>query len=109
MEMKHFVRHLTMAAMLAGIAVPDAASAQKAGGILHIPSSNTPASMSIHEESTRFAVTPVMGVFNNLVLFDQHVAQNSFSSIVPELATKWSWSEDGKVLSFELRHGVKWH
>jgi hypothetical protein len=31
--------------------------------------------MSIHEESTVFAEGPMMGVFNNLVMFDQHTRQ----------------------------------
>ena len=30
----------------------------------------------------------MMGVFNNLVMFDQHVPQNSLQSIVPDLATE---------------------
>src|SRR5947207_8050177 len=99
----------TCSALLAGALAGPNALAQKSGGVLRIPASNTPASLSIHEESTRFAVTPAMGVFNNLVLFDQHVKQNNFDSIRPELAESWSWSEDGTALTFRLRGGVRWH
>jgi peptide/nickel transport system substrate-binding protein len=66
-----------------------------------------PASMSIHEETTVFAQRPMVAVFNNLVMFDQHVKQNSLQSIVPDLATGWSWNED--ELTFTLRQGVEWH
>jgi peptide/nickel transport system substrate-binding protein len=65
--------------------------------------------MSLLEEATGAALRPMMGVFNNLVMYDQHVAQNSPQSIVPDLATGWAWSEDGKELTFPLRQGVKWH
>jgi ABC-type transport system substrate-binding protein len=37
------------------------------------------------------------------------VPQNSLQSIVPDLATSWSWSEDGAQLAFQLRDDVKWH
>src|ERR1700745_79910 len=87
----------------------DAAFGQKAGGILKISFFDNPASMSLHEEATGAALRPAMGIFNNLVMFDQHVAQNSPETIVPDLATSWSWSEDGKELTFPLRQGVKWH
>jgi len=40
-------------------------------------SPDSPASMSIHEEATIFAEGPMMGVFNNLVVYDQYVPQNS--------------------------------
>jgi peptide/nickel transport system substrate-binding protein len=85
------------------------AMAQKQGGILRIYHRDSPASMSIHEEGTYSVIAPMMPVFNNLVLFDQHVPQNSLASIVPELATSWAWNEDGTALTFKLRHGVKWH
>src|SRR6266849_5908632 len=95
--------------VLLGVSAGEPAMAQKPGGILRMPGFTSPASMSIHEESTIAAGIPLMGVFNNLVVFDQHVAQNSLASIVPDLATGWSWSEDGTQLIFPLRHGVKWH
>ncbi len=65
--------------------------------------------MSIHEEGTISTVLPVMGVFNNLAVYDQHKPQNSLETIVPELATSWSWNTDFTKLTFKLREGVKWH
>src|SRR5207248_2848360 len=88
---------------------PGAAVAQKSGGILKLPHGDSPASMSIHEESTIVSEGPMMAVFNNLVMFDQHIAQNRLDTIVPDLASEWSWSEDGTTLTFKLRQGVKWH
>ena len=64
------------------------ASAQKAGGILKMYTVDSPASMSILEEATVFAERPMMGVFNNLVIYDQHVKQNSLQSIVPRSCDK---------------------
>jgi peptide/nickel transport system substrate-binding protein len=100
---------MAAAGALFATALAAPALAQKQGGVLRIPSSNSPASMSIHEESTRYAVTPAMGVFNNLVLFDQHIKQNTLDAVRPELAESWSWSDDVRELTFKLRHGVKWH
>ena len=95
--------------LLIAMAASGTALAQKPGGVLKMYSIDSPASMSILEESTVFAQAPMMGVFNNLVTFDQHVKQNSLSSVVPDLATGWSWSEEGTELTLPLRHGVKWH
>jgi peptide/nickel transport system substrate-binding protein len=98
-----------MAVALAMVAFAGLAFAQKSGGILKIHLLDSPASMSIHEEATVVAERPVMAVFNNLVMFDQHVPQNSMDTIRPELATSWSWNEEGTELTFQLQHGVKWH
>ena len=92
-------------AVLLGIAAGSPAIAQKRGGILKIYFFDSPASMSIHEEATIAAEGPMMGVFNNLVMYDQHVPQNSLESIVPDLATGWSWNEDGTELTLPLRKG----
>jgi peptide/nickel transport system substrate-binding protein len=98
-----------MAVVLVASVGGGSALAQKQGGVLRMPMGTSPASMSIHEESTIATLGPMMGVFNNLVMYDQHVKQNSLSSIVPDLAESWTSNEDGSVLTFKLRQGVKWH
>src|ERR1700747_152522 len=94
---------------LAAMTTANAALAQKQGGILRLSHFDSPASMSILEESTRATLQPMMHVFNNLIMYKQDVAQNSLQSIVPDLPTSWSWSEEGTELTFPLRQGVKWH
>src|SRR5438034_7830995 len=106
--MRH-LRSTAAAGVLIALSNAPAALAQKQGGVLRQYMIDSPASMSIHEEATIYAERPMMAVVNNLVLFDQHVKQNTLDSIVPELATGWSWSEDGTELTFPLRQGVKWH
>ena len=100
--MKRDLRVLAAAGALLVLFAADGALAQRQGGILKISHFDSPASMSPLEESTAAAVRPTMGVFNNLVVYDQHVAQNSMRSIVPELATGWSTNEEGTELIFPL-------
>src|SRR5947207_13433863 len=107
-DMKRDFRSLAIA-VVALVLMGGAADAQKRGGILKTYDPDSPGGMSPQEEATVFARGPMMGVFNNLIIFDQHVPQNSLQSIVPDLATGWSWSEDGTELKFPLRQGVKWH
>ena len=97
----------TLAAAL--ICTSSVAFAQKSGGILKMYHRDNPPTLSIHETATNSTVIPIMGVMNNLVLFDQNKPQNSASGIVPDLAKSWKWSPDGKALTFQLQEGVKWH
>ncbi len=110
---------VTMRAKLVGLLVvglaalspclSQAAFAQQSGGILRMFHSDNPPSTSIHEEFSAATVVPFMPVFNNLVVFDPAVPQNSDKSVVPDLAESWSWNEDKTELTFKLRRGVKWH
>jgi peptide/nickel transport system substrate-binding protein len=108
--MRRSPRGLATAAALLGMAIAAApVGAQKSGGILRMFSPDSPPSMSILEEATAFSQRPMMAVFNNLVIYDQSVKQNSLASIRPDLATGWSWNEDGTELTLPLRQGVRWH
>ena len=102
--MKDGPRAALLSAVVATIAAGPA-MAQKPGGILRIQHWDSPASMSIHEEATYSVVVPMMGVMNNLVVYDQHIAQNSMSTVRPDLAESWEWSEDGKDLTFKFAPG----
>src|SRR5712691_9493936 len=108
--MKRYLASFAVAGpLLVALSLGQSADAQKSGGTFRIGHFDSPASVSMLEESTAAVNRPMMGVFNNLVLYDQHVAQNSPKSIIPELATAWAWNEEGTELSMPLRHGVKWH
>jgi peptide/nickel transport system substrate-binding protein len=85
----------TAGALLVALCATAPALAQKAGGILKVPHFDSPASMSLHEEATAAVNRPMMGVFNNLVMFRQDVPQTSMQSIVPDLASSWSWTRKG--------------
>jgi peptide/nickel transport system substrate-binding protein len=105
-------RHAVLLAsvlVLGLVAIPKVAAAEKPGGIMKVYFFDSPATMSIHEESTIAGQGPMMGVFNNLVMYDPTVPQSGLQSIVPDLATAWSWDEARTALAFKLRPGVRWH
>jgi peptide/nickel transport system substrate-binding protein len=107
-------RHGHSRLLFAGIAaallcLSHAAYAQKSGGTLRLYHRDNPPSASIHEETSPATVVPFMPIFNNLVMFDPGVPQNSDQSIKPDLAESWKWNDDKTELTFNLRRGVKWH
>ena len=106
--MRHVLGAFGVAAALV-LGTAGTVSAQKPGGVLRVYHRDSPATMSIYEEATIGVVAPMMGVFNNLVVFDPSQKRNSLDGIVPDLAESWSWNEDGTALTVTLRPGVKWH
>ncbi len=101
------LRRIAVVLLLLLSAIP--AHAQKSGGVLRITHRENPPSASIHEEATISTDMPFMAVFNNLVVFDPESRQNRLDRIIPDLATAWKWSDDGRTLTFTLHDGVKWH
>jgi peptide/nickel transport system substrate-binding protein len=103
------VRSIGIALLTAFMALSFPAQAQKAGGTLRAQLLDTPPSPSLLEEITVSAAVPFMGIFNNLVIYDQSIARNTFDSIRPDLASDWTVSSDGLQVQFNLRRGVLWH
>src|SRR5258705_12030411 len=97
---KQYLSCLAAGSLLLSLSAGHLAWAQKHGGILRLASPASPANMSIHETATIVAEMPMMGVFNNLIVFDQHKPQVSLDTIVTDLATSWSWNEDDTALTF---------
>src|SRR3954469_16090757 len=109
MTRRHAVLLASALILLGLVATPRVAAAEKPGGTMKVYFFDSPATMSIHEESTIAGQGPMMGVFNNLVMYDPTVPQSGVNAIVPDLATEWSWDEARTQLSFKLRQGVRWH
>jgi len=103
------IRHTAAATALALALSGGTAAAQKVGGILRVHLWDSPPNLSVLEGANPLAARTLMPVFNNLVMFDQHAKQSRLDAIVPDLATSWTWNEDGTELAFRLRRGVKWH
>jgi peptide/nickel transport system substrate-binding protein len=85
------------------------AKAPKPGGVLVVHPLVAPPSLSPHEESTIATVQVVSACFNNLLYFDPFKRQESESTLIPELAEKWSWQDGYRNLVFFLRKDVRWH
>ena len=100
---------LFLSAVAAGLVIPTLANAQKNGGTIRVYHRGNPPSASIHEEATNSTVMPFAVVYNGLISFDYKKPLNTIDTIVPDLATKWSWDSSKTKLTFTLREGVKWH
>jgi len=80
----------------------------KSGGIINTWSTVTPPNFDLHRKP---GYGPFFGIpiFNNLVQYDLTKTEISTATIQPDLAERWEVSADGKVYTFYLVKGVKWH
>src|SRR3954463_5792616 len=102
--MRHCLRALATAGpLLTAMALALPSSAQQAGGTLRIGHFTSPASVSMLEESTAAVNRPMMGVFNNLVMFKQDELQNPPVLILPEPPPSGRWNGEGPELPPPLR------
>src|SRR5580692_6003232 len=61
--------------LLAVSSAAPAAEQPKSGGMLRMYHRDSPGSASIHEGASYSFNIPLMPIFNNLVIYDQHIAQ----------------------------------
>ncbi|MBI2908424.1 MAG: hypothetical protein HYX92_12325 [Chloroflexi bacterium] len=84
-----------------------AADQPRQGGTLSVGIGADPPSLDAHREQTPYTFAITANTFNGLVKYDVHAWPEV--KVVPDLATKWESSQDGKVHTFHLAKGVKFH
>ena len=108
MSWKSVLRRLAMASMVLsmalGVGVPAGwAGAPVQGGVLRVALTASAPTLDPHA-GTHLAIREIgFHLFENLLTFDAKF------QIVPQLAERWEVSADGKVYTFHLRKGVKFH
>lgn len=93
---------------VAAFAATPAAAQSKGGGTLVVATTNDTPDLDIQKYISSSQHNALLPLFNGLVEKDW-TADADFPPIVPALAESWSVSDDGKVYTFKLRPGVKFH
>ncbi|TAK20378.1 MAG: ABC transporter substrate-binding protein [Chloroflexota bacterium] len=75
----------------------------KRGGILKAAFGVTTSNFDLNQGA---AAHVLIQLYNNLIRFNPN---DGLATIIPELATTWTKSPDGKTFTFTLREGVKFH
>ena len=98
--------HRLGAAAMASLVVPATAAGQpKRGGILKFALNTDPPKLDPAASGPTGAIDTVCSmVYSRLVNYKPDA-----SGVIPDLAERWEVSRDGKVYTFFLRKGVKWH
>src|SRR5215813_3137234 len=78
----------------------------KPGGTLRFGINNAPAHFDLHQSGTVANISAQAPMYDNLIRRDP---RDSGQTIIPDLASTWEISSDGKAYTFYLRQGVKFH
>ncbi|MBI2906706.1 MAG: hypothetical protein HYX92_03500 [Chloroflexi bacterium] len=84
-----------------------AADQPRYGGILTGGIGGDPPSFDVHRDEGMFAFALEAVTYNGLVKYDSNAWPAE--KVIPELATSWEVSPDGKVYTFRLVKGAKFH
>ncbi len=87
-------------------------SALLAGVFLAFPAMSSELRIGINDDADVLDPAQSRSFVGRLVytsMCDKLVDIDQNMKIVPQLATEWSWSEDGKALTMKIRDGVKFH
>jgi len=101
------MRLLHAFAVAAVLGLPLQVQAQKYGGELIFPVSSEPPSYDGHREETSGLVHSIAPFYNTLLRVDPN--DPSGTKPYPSIAESWTQSADGKVYTFKIRGGVKFH
>lgn len=91
--------------LVTGVSAVGAGEQSQRGGTFNWFNYADPARLDIHTESPLSVQQAVAGVYSGLLQYDPEDP----TKIVPDLAERWEASPDGKVYTFFLRQGVRWH
>lgn len=64
-----------------------------------------PRTYDLNIDSSVAVITPVGPSYNGLVEYDDEEPER----MIPALAEKWETSSDGRIFTFHMRRGVRWH
>jgi len=106
--MHRFLKLIVFLVPLMSLGIAPNVLAVNSGGTLVVATTNDTPDLDIQKYINSSQHNALLPLFNGLVEKDW-TADEQFHPIVPGLATSWTSSDDGKVYTFILRKGVKFH
>ena len=94
-----------LAAISAAVSGAFAQEKPRSGGVLTWFDYGDPGRLDVHAESPLVVQQATAGIWSGLLHWDP----DDPTKLAPDLAEKWTVSPAGKMYTFNLRKGVKWH